>query len=56
MAEVRNKLQPFLNSTLDNIEQLNQEVVHVAQLLKDAALKTLHVFADRGMKKANGKM
>ena len=55
-AEVRNRLQPFLNSTFDNVDQLNQEFEHVAQLLKDTAVETLPVFADRGTKKVDGEM
>ena len=56
MVEVRNRLQPFLNSTFNNIEELYQEIEHVAQLLKATAVETLPVIADREKKKVDGKM
>ena len=50
MEKVRNRLKPFLNSTFNNIEQLNQKIKHITQLLKDTMI------ADRGKKNVDEKM
>ena len=41
VAEVENRLAPFLNGSYESAEQIDREVTHVAWLLCDAARKTL---------------
>ena len=55
LLKLGNGLQPLLNSTYDNIELLNQEIEHVAWLLKDAAEKTLPALL-QNQRKEDGEM
>ena len=39
--EVSNIVSPLIGSTYDSIDQLNEEIAHVSELIKQAALSTL---------------
>lgn len=51
MAEVKERLAPFLNGSYIDVGQVDEEIRQVAWLLTDAAKKTLPTIGGKGKRK-----
>ena len=51
MAEVKERLAPFLNGSYIDVGQVDEEIRQVAWLLTDAAKKTLPTIGGKGKKR-----